>query len=293
MVSFETEVYNKQEEDIIGVKVIVVADNGQTIESIRCVNEDDFNDLKAELDVLDEEYVKFSDGSSLAGSTIEQILANATETATINATALGGFQSDAFSKTNHTHVKSAITDLYTYDLTLSSYTAQKGDQITITTTVLKSNNSPVNKHSVILYKNGTLWKTGKTNSQGVFTTTYTADTGGLVTFQVNTTKAQCFVNAWEQVSITPGQMTFHVNESLRLAELKVTNTNAAFRPVDSSPHYPNAIPEQYRPPNQIFSLTYYTKGRIEVDSSGSIYFTTSENSTQSGKNASCTLIWHY
>ena len=156
MVSFETEVYNKQDEDIIGIKVIVIADNGQTIESIHCVNETDFNNLKAKLDVLNEDYVQFDEDSTLKGSTIDEILANAIEVVTINATKLNGYQSDDFSKSDHTHLKKSITDLYDYSITLSKYTVNIGEEITVTVRVTDTNGAPVNRHSVIIYKNGIL-----------------------------------------------------------------------------------------------------------------------------------------
>ena len=297
MVSFETEVYHKQEEDVIGVKVIVIADNGQTIDTIHVVNETDFNELKAKLDVLNEGYVQFADESSLAGKTIEQILANAQEIATINATNLNGYQSDAFAKASHTHSKSEITNLYSYDLTLSAYNALLGNQITVTVTVLDSSNSPVNKHEVIIYKNGSLWKTGKTNAQGVFTTKYTCEAGGLITFQVNNQKAQCLVNGWEEITISPGQMSFYVNKSSRLAELQVKNTNANIGAAFET-RYLNAIPEAYRPFNQVLSPCVSRLAMIEITSDGSIYFRSTDGnahkvSNNNGQNASCTLQWRY
>lgn len=295
MVSFETEVYHKQEEDVIGVKVIVLADNGQTIDTIHVVNETDFNELKAKLDVLNEGYVEFAEGSSLAGKTIEQILANAQEIATINATKLGGYQSDAYSKTGHTHPKSDITNLYSYDLTLSTYNTLIGNQITVTVNVLDSSNSPVDKHDVVIYRNGSLWKTGKTNAQGVFTTKYTAEAGGLVTFQVNTQKAQCLVNGWEKVTLngnpTPGHMTFYVNKALRIVELQIQNASAHI--TAWSVRYKNAIPEEYRSKNIIMSSCVDPNAMIEVTAGGDIYFRSRDGNEHYDVNAYCTLMWHY
>ena len=304
MVSFETEIYNRQEDDVIGIKVIVVADNGQTIDTIHCVNETDFNELKAKLDVLNEDYVQFNDGSTIAGLTIENILANASEIVNINATKLGGYQSDAFSKTGHTHAKSSITDLYNYDISLSNYNLNlaNNQSTTVTVKVTNMSNSPVNNHNVVLYKNGSVWKTGRTNSNGVFTAVYSPETEGLITFSVNNQKVQCFVDAsevWKEVTMTtsrgftPGEMKLLINESLQLAKLIITNTSANFKFSISSPAYDAAIPEQYRPVNQVLSGTVFHKGRIIISSAGSIYFTTIDGDDYNNKNASCTLLWAY
>lgn len=193
MVSFETEIYNRQADDVIGIKVMVIADNGQTIESIHCVNETDFNDLKAKLDVLNEDFVQFDENSSLQGETIDAILANAAEVVNINATSLGGFQSDEFSKTGHTHLKQSITDLYDYDISLSDYNVSTGDSITVTVAVTNMSGSPVKNHEIIIYCNGVFWKTGRTNNNGVFSSTYTVNSTGLITFSVKNQNIQCFV----------------------------------------------------------------------------------------------------
>ena len=104
MVSFQTaEVYNEDEDNIIGVKVKVSADNGQVIDEIQVTNKTELDELKAKLDSLGDDYVKFDDESQLSGMTIEEILTNISETININATELGGIQSDGYSKANHTH----------------------------------------------------------------------------------------------------------------------------------------------------------------------------------------------
>ena len=108
MTDFETEVYHRDDNNIIGARVIVSADNGQTIDNIQVTNKTQFDELEAKLDVLDETYVRFAETSTLTDKTIDEILTNSNETTPINATLLAGLQSDAFSKTNHTHRKVAI-----------------------------------------------------------------------------------------------------------------------------------------------------------------------------------------
>lgn len=209
MTSFETEVYNREDDNVIGARVIVVADNGQTIDSIQVTNKTQFDELKAKLDTLNEDYTQFDENSSLAGLTIDEILANTDEVATINATTLGGIQSDGFAKASHTHLKKSITDLYNYDITASNYNMNRGSDIlpdkqsTISVKVTNMNNTPVSGHQVIIYKNGTLWKTGTTNNQGIFSSVYTAETEGIVTFQVNNQKVQCNVKydtGWVEIT---------------------------------------------------------------------------------------------
>ena len=197
MTSFETEVYNREGENVIGARVIVSADNGQTIDEIQVTNKTQFDELKGKLDTLNEDYVQFADNSPLAGKTLDNILQN--PNSNINAMRLGGLAANVYSQKGHTHLKKEITDLYNYDITASNYNMNLGSSSTadrqslISVRVTNMNNSPVPNHEIIIYKNGTLWRTGRTNSSGVFSTQYTAETEGIVTFQVNNQKVQCNV----------------------------------------------------------------------------------------------------
>ena len=103
MVKFETEVYEKREQDLVGVQVIVSEDTGRVIDTIQVTNKLDFDELVARLNTLNEEYVQFSQNSPVSGESIEDILKNIGETIPINATVLNGLSSDDFSKTNHKH----------------------------------------------------------------------------------------------------------------------------------------------------------------------------------------------
>ena len=103
MVRFETEVYEKREQDLVGVQVIVSEDTGKVIDTIQVTNKLEFDELVARLDTLNEEYVQFSQNSPVSGESIEDILKNIGETIPINATVLNGLSSDDFSKTNHKH----------------------------------------------------------------------------------------------------------------------------------------------------------------------------------------------
>ena len=103
MVRFETEVYEKREQDLVGVQVIVSEDTGRVIDTLQVTNKLEFDELVARLDTLNEEYVQFSQNSPVSGESIEDILKNIGETIPINATVLNGLSSDDFSKTNHKH----------------------------------------------------------------------------------------------------------------------------------------------------------------------------------------------
>ena len=66
MTSFETEVYNREGENVIGARVIVSADNGQTIDEIQVTNKTQFDELKGKLDIheflnRDRPYGSFAD----------------------------------------------------------------------------------------------------------------------------------------------------------------------------------------------------------------------------------------
>lgn len=206
MVTFQTaEIYNEDQDNIIGVKVKVSADNGQVIDEIQVTNKTELDELKAKLDSLGDDYVKFDEESQLAGLTIEEILNNISQTININATKLNGIQSDGYAKASHTHLKSSITDLYTYSIGLSNYNVGVGDNVTVSVNVINQAGSPVQNHQVILYKNGDVWKTGTTNNSGVYSTTFSATEEGLVTFGVNNQKVQCNVKydtGWVNAIIT-------------------------------------------------------------------------------------------
>ena len=200
MVNFETQVYHRESNTIIGAEVIVYADTGERIGNIIITNETDYDDLVDRIDGLSSECVTFDDGSSLTGETIDTILANVSEAATINATKLGGFQSDQYTKTGHTHSKNSITDLYNYDISLSDYNPVIGTEVTVTVRVSKQNNSNVANQSVVITKDGATWKTGNTNSNGIYTAKFTPTEEGIVTFGVANQKVQFMAkvsNTWK------------------------------------------------------------------------------------------------
>lgn len=193
MVDFETQVYAREGNTIVGAEVIVKSDAGDRIGSIIITDETDYNDLVARIDGLSNECVTFNANSSLAGQTIETILANLSEATNINATKLGGLQSDQYTKTGHTHNKNAITNLYNYNISISDYNPVVGSEVTVTVKVTKQNGSPVDNQNIIVTKNGAIWKKDVfTNSNGIYTAKFTPSDEGLVTFGVENQKVQLF-----------------------------------------------------------------------------------------------------
>ena len=94
---------------------------------------------------------------------------------------------------NHTHIKSELTDLYNYELNLSNFNPNigKSQSTTLTVKVTTQNNLPVANHNVTVYKNGSSYDTGNTNSNGIFTTTFTPTKEGITSFRVNNQIVQC------------------------------------------------------------------------------------------------------
>lgn len=250
MVHFETEVYHREGNTIIGAEVIVYSDEGDRIGNIKITNESDYNALVDRIDGLGDEFVTFSEGSSIAGDTIETILANLQETTTINATKLGGLQSDQFSKPGHTHNKNEITNLYNYDIYLNKYNAEPGDQVKLTVKVTKQNGTGVANEVLNIMKNGAIWKsTVRTNASGVYETTFTADDLGLTTFSVGNQKIQLMTQdtTWKTIYsnsyITMQKKNDHVR--LFIATSYDVNVTPQWRTIHT---FPDAL-AQYMPTN--------------------------------------------
>ncbi|WP_407454413.1 pyocin knob domain-containing protein [Methanobrevibacter sp.] len=96
-------------------------------------------------------------------------------------------------------------------------------------------------------------------------------------------------------------ITLRVNEILHLAELKVFHTTATVKPgLSQDPNdnstttaYLNAIPSQYRPSQQLVAPMVSRYGRLLIDSSGDIFFQSTDSDSHSNVNANSTLMWYY
>ena len=105
MVTLESNIYNKSVEGniILGATIILYNSENNEIEKISVVDESELNALKHKLDVLGDTYIKFNEGSSLAGRSIDSLLSNQSQDVVINASRLNGLASSDFSQIGHTH----------------------------------------------------------------------------------------------------------------------------------------------------------------------------------------------
>ena len=89
MVQIKTKVYNySADEKIIGAEVIIYDEDRDKIKSIVVVDETEIQELRDQLDSLDENYIDHNE--------LTQILTNTGESITINATTLNGVAGDQF-----------------------------------------------------------------------------------------------------------------------------------------------------------------------------------------------------
>jgi len=109
---FETKIYNyTADERVIGAEVTIYNEEGDKIKSIVVTDETKLQELEEALEQIDSTYVTYNN--------LNEILANVDESYTINATTLGGEQSDAFLLRSETetltfkpksHVSSSATE---------------------------------------------------------------------------------------------------------------------------------------------------------------------------------------
>ena len=298
MTSFETEVYNREGENVIGARVIVSADNGQTIDEIQVTNKTQFDELKGKLDTLNEDYTQFDEGSPLKGLTLDSILANEDETVNINALTLNGFKYDQFSKANHNHYKATILDLYNYDISLSQYNANYYDSVTVTVRVTDTKGSSVKNHNVIIYKNNAFWKTGTTNANGIFSTTFDVFESGLITFSCNNQKVQLLCKKWDYYTAHGryhGDLHASYSDDLGICSCRIVDDSFDGFASSTGRKYlfdgEAVLPEKIRPLEVVRAPTYRGDVVIQVGTDGKISaYSPTKFSNISIRN---TLMWYY
>ena len=252
MVDFKTRIFTESDNDIIGAEVIVFSDQGTRIGSIEIANAEDLNALREELEVIDETY--FDE------TRLNAVLANSQESTTINATSISGYSSSDLAKvsqlsdyalTNHTHVKTSITDLYNYSISCSNYNPTIDTDISVTVKVTNQAGNPVVGHTVSILKNNSSWKSGTTGSNGEFTTTYTCSEWGLTTFSANNMYNQIKVTGFKKV-LNNTTYSLWVDESTRNAAVLANRSGVTIGAGDGFNYNDFKIPSNYRPSTNSF-----------------------------------------
>lgn len=292
MVNWETQVYSKTGEDLCGVEVIAKDDVGEIIDTLQVLNKTEFEalvtDLNSKLDVLDETYVRFSDGSVISGRTIEEILTNSSDDISINATTLEGVNASNFSRTGHTHTKTEITNLLNYKISANKYNVDIGDSVIISVNVTDQAGRPVASSPVIITKNGESWASGNTNSSGVFTSTFTTTDWGLINFGVNTSNIQVVVKGWKTESLH-STMELKYNEDSVM--LKIASSRMDY-PTSLTPFQDVSVPSGLRPSMPVSAVLPDINALVVVKEDGSV---NRRKFTGSAGNYSCYILlsWHY
>ena len=288
MVDFKTRIFTESDNDIIGAEVIVFSDQGTRIGSIEIANAEDLNALREELEVIDETY--FDE------TRLNAVLANSQESTTINATSISGYSSSDLAKvsqlsgyalTNHTHVKTSITDLYNYSISCSNYNPTIDTDISVTVKVTNQAGNPVSGQSVSIAKNNVSWKNGVTGSNGEFTTTYTCSEWGLITFSANNNHIQVKVRGWREITAGIGRLW--VNDETKTATYIFSRTGT----ITSEISYANTIPKGYRPYGIVRMKAHNSafQGFIIIESDGTVKISGGTASTSI--TISCQITYGY
>lgn len=292
MVEFETQVYHKEGTSIIGAEVIVIAETGERIDTLQIVSQTDFDELMERLGSLTEEFISFDDESPLAGMSIDEVLANSPQIAIINASQLGGRYASDYSLVGHKHTLSNITDAYNTDLSVSNMSPTVGAEITVTVTVTKTSNQPATNKPVVIFLNGASWKSGVTDENGVFSTTYTVENDN--PFVLKTEQEKLVVQPqykWTDITVPVG--TLKVNPKLRLAEYYVNTTMNLTKGEYHFLNRENAIiPSGYRPARyqRVYASNEgYTHAGMKTN--GTVWVRT--NASTGSRNVSPVFLYRY
>jgi len=124
MVTLESNIYNKTSDGqiILGATIIIYNSEENEVKRISVVDESELNELRSQLDVIDNTYIKFADGSTLEGRSIDNILSNSSKDVVINATKLNGVAGANYSQIDHTH-----DDRYFTEDEITSQLSQKSN----------------------------------------------------------------------------------------------------------------------------------------------------------------------
>lgn len=209
LVKFEASVYNQEENNVTGVRVLVKSEVGDTIEDVI---------------VLDPEQLSELLNQKVATADLNTLLMNVGEVNNINASTLAGHDIDDFAAVNHSHDADTITGLYNYSIWLSKYNMKIGETITVSVKVEDYGGNPVGNKLISIQRDGKNWVNGKrTNANGIYSTSFVADTPGVTTFACNSNSVQCNIqDEWKQVPLSktmPFECNLWILESQKLANL--------------------------------------------------------------------------
>ncbi len=294
MTKFETQVYHKEQDDLIGVEVLVKDEDGESIDSLQITSKTDFDNLMEEIDELPENFISFDENSELRGMTLDEVLANENNNIPINALTLGGSTANQYSKTDHAHVKASITDLYNVDISSSSQNPDVGDTITLTVKLTNMSAQPAGGKNIVIYKNGSSWKSGTTNGSGIFTTTYVVDSDDPIIFKVDNQKLIVAPNPyWKEISVSKG--TLKVCEKLRLAcyGLELENISLTANVTYAVNNQEQIIPSQFVPPVSIIRQCHTDMSHpksMRLSDSGRVFVYSPNTATTW---ATGYFVWHY
>ncbi|WP_407422039.1 hypothetical protein [Methanobrevibacter sp.] len=220
MVTFKANVYHEDNDNLIGAEVIVY-DGDTPIDSILITSKSSYDELVEEIASLSSRFVSFREQSELSEKTIEEILENSENEIGINASLLNGHTPNYYAKASHAHIMSQISDLKTYEISLSNYNPIIGygtpATTTATVTVKNSAGAPAANEQVILSIDGTLHN-GTTNSSGTFSMNFSTYDVGIHTFAVKNQKVQCLVEqdtGWVKLNLNPDFKPFSSGHDLK------------------------------------------------------------------------------
>ena len=290
MVTFKANVYHEDNDNLIGAEVILY-DGDTPIDSILITSKTSYDELVEEIHNLSSNYVGVRENSELSGQTIEDILSNSGNEITINASLLNGHSADYYAKA------SQISDLYNYDISLSSYNvvASSETPATVTATVKVTNaaGAAVSNMPVTLSINGDNYN-GTTNSSGKFSMNYSTSETGLHTFSVKNQKIQLNVTGWETINVDIDGSTLKVNRSLKLARLYGTKS-VKFDNIRSLPL--GNIPSEFCPRGIVRQLAHSSIISpfifIYISNNSAVELqTTSDNQTNT-RNPDWDVLWAF
>ena len=118
-------------------------------------------------------------------------------------------------------VKNKVDSVVHTSIALDKYNCSVGDTVTVTVTCTDSAGAVVANRDVSLYVNGSSVNSGKTNTDGVVSFTYTTTDKGIIDFQVDNTHMYCNVES-KVITVNGTNYTLKILDNL--IQLKVSTT---------------------------------------------------------------------